>query len=112
MHFPLTSSRVGSPLVHPRYRVGKKSKHAARVECTQGFGVVGGVATPSRLPMTSLPRAELLGQTAQVKDASGVLKADALRVVGAAVKCQARENVGAPEIGTSTPLSHCLEVLA
>jgi hypothetical protein len=77
-------------------------------ECTQGFGVVGGVPTPSRLSLTSLPKAQLLSRTAQVKDASGVLKTDALRVVGAAVKCQARENPGAPEIGRSTPLAYLL----
>lgn len=58
------------------------------VKCTQGFGVVAGVPAASSLPLASLPKAQLIGQTAQVKDTSGKLKTNALRVVGAAVKCQ------------------------
>jgi hypothetical protein len=58
------------------------------VKCAQGFGVVAGVPAASNLPLASLPKARLIGQTAQVKDTSGKLKMDALRVVGAAVKCQ------------------------
>jgi len=68
----------------------------------QGFGVNAGVATPSGLPVNSLPAAQLIGQTAPAKDANGVLKTNSLRVTGAAVRCLAGEPGGRVQVQYST----------